>query len=451
MKKTILLASLIAVASMAAGTTGYVEGYNENEATFKKASQEFKVKKIGAKTEVKVKDSGLSFGGELRLDEFKIPMDIANYDLKLHGDTKIFVKYELPEIHKVNSYVKATLNVKPSIVLEGDVSYKLNDLTVGVNTKSELPFVKATEDDLKKRNNKKGTDLNIENTYGANVVSTHKLYVKGNYDVVKDIKAEVEVQHDYAIAKANKETDALKYVSTKFEAAYKEIKGLELKAAINHKSQFNGLKMTYKSIMRDEDAEAEVDSKVDGNRYVHSYEFDAKYTGVKDLELNGKLFVQHLHNPGKTKQQDNAISYGTILGVKYTGVKNLTLSGKGVFAGYTDMKDQANHTDSTHQAYIKLHAGAKYDYKVTDKFTVSPEFNATAVLDNLKGNTANGVVKAKTTDLVLEPKVSMEYKPVESLVIKGNVAVPVKFGQDSNKFNYTQTSLKTSLNVKYTW
>lgn len=197
--------------------------------------------------------------------------------------------------------------------------------------------------------------------------------------------------------------------------------------------------------------EAEVDPKVDGNRYVHSYEFDAKYTGVKDLELNGKLFVQHLHNPGKTEKQDNAVSYGTILGVKYTGVKNLTLSGKGVFAGYTDMKDQTVATDSTHQAYIKLHAGAKYDYKVTDKFTVSPEFNATAVLDNLKGNTANGVVKAKTTDLVLEPKVSMEYKPVESLVIKGNVAVPVKFGQDSNKFNYTQTSLKTSLNVKYTW
>lgn len=427
MKKTILLASLIAVASMAAGTTGNVEFFNENK--LETTPIKFTAEKLGVKTEVKVKDSGLSFGGEFKVKDLGVPLATAVHE-NLVNNSSIFVKYELPEIKTVNSYVKATVkpntdNKKFALELEADANTKFNNLKIGVNTKTDLKVGELKD-----------------------TTSTHKLYVEGEYAPVKDIKAEVAVNHTYADAKVN-------YVSTKFEGAYKEVKDLELKGSINAKVQINGSKLSYKSIMREDDADAEtkvdIDPKVDGNRYVHSYEFDAKYTGVKDLELNGKLFVQHLHNPGKTPKQDNAISYGTILGVKYTGVKNLTLSGKGVFAGYTDMKDQTVHTDSTHQAYIKLNAGAKYDYKVTDKFTVSPEFNATAVLDNLKGTEANGVVKGKTIDLVLEPKVSVEYKPTESLEIKGNVAVPVKFSIKAAPFNYETTTLKTSLNVKYTW
>ncbi len=424
MKKTILLASLIAVASMAAGTTGNVEFFNENK--LETTPIKFTAEKLGVKTEVKVKDSGLSFGGEFKVKDLGVPLATAVHE-NLVNNSSIFVKYELPEIKTVNSYVKATVkpntdNKKFALELEADANTKFNNLKIGVNTKTDLKVGELKD-----------------------TTSTHKLYVEGEYAPVKDIKAEVAVNHTYADAKVN-------YVSTKFEAAYKEVKDLELKGAINFKGQLNGTELKYKSIMREDDATAKTDSKVYGKlNYVHSYEFDAKYVGVKDLELNGKLFVQHLHNPGKTSKQDNAISYGTILGVKYTGVKNLTLSGKGVFAGYTDMKDQANHTDSTHQAYIKLNAGAKYDYKVTDKFTVSPEFNATAVLDNLKGTAANGVVKGKTIDLVLEPKVSVEYKPTESLEIKGNVAVPVKFSIKAAPFNYETTTLKTSLNVKYTW
>ena len=166
MKKTILLASLVAsMTTIAAGTTGSVEFFNKNEhEIYSTTDHQFKVKEIGVKTEVKVKDSGLSFGGTFQGKDIVLPLEnyVDDNGKTLHAtdsffnNSSIFVKYELPEMKKVNSYIKATINPKVerndkdelsfkagNVELEGDVSYKVAENTkVGLNSKTVFPFEK---------------------------------------------------------------------------------------------------------------------------------------------------------------------------------------------------------------------------------------------------------------------------------------------------------------------
>ena len=110
MKKTLLLANLITVVALAS-TTGSIEAYNENEATFVKgAKPTFVVKKTGVKTKVKVKETGFSFGGDFVAKDLEIgKVTKANF----LNHSNVWAKYELPELTKgLNMYVKASVSPK---------------------------------------------------------------------------------------------------------------------------------------------------------------------------------------------------------------------------------------------------------------------------------------------------------------------------------------------------
>ena len=506
MKKTILLASLVAVASMANGTTGTVKGFFESEGKFETktsvnaadnkkldtvTTKAYKVGKIGVETEVKVKDTGLSFGGTFQAKD----LALGNvYRPNYLNNSSVFVKYELPEIKGVNSYVKATVSPKFATVLkkdeivnkgnaelEADVSYKYNDLTFGVNTKTTLPF-----------SNKKAKEDTSKNTliigdaidYATLVSSTHKVYVKGNYAPLKDIKGEIEVNHKYKES-AKDAKDAFKYLSLLADASYDVNKDLTLNGKARFKYQFNG-EMNFKDQYLGEkdliESKYGDDSYKSPAQYIHFYSLEGVYKGVKDTELSATAFVGHLHasktvkdqtiSTKETTKKDNVANYGIITNVKYTGVKNLTLSGKAILSGISIVNKQVVTGDTTaannkttitknHYGLLGFGLGAKYDYKVTDKFTVSPEANADVmVFTNKLGNE-----RINAADLTLTPKVSAEYKPAESLTIKGEVSVPVNFSMidkfkketsgeyknDGHKFGYKSTSIKTALNVEYKW
>ena len=512
MKKTILLASLVATAAMAAGTKGTVKGFFESEGKFETktsvnaadnkkldtvTTKAYKVGKIGVETEVKVKDTGLSFGGTFQAKD----LALGNvYRPNYLNNSSVFVKYELPEIKGVNSYVKATVSPKFATVLkkdeivnkgnaelEADVSYKYNDLTFGVNTKTTLPFSnkKAKED----TSNNNALIIGDAIDYATLVSSTHKVYVKGNYAPLKDIKGEIEVNHKYKES-AKDAKDAFKYLSLLADASYDVNKDLTLNGKARFKYQFNG-EMNFKDqYLGDKDlieSESGDDIYKAPAQYIHFYSLEGVYKGVKDTELSATAFVGHLHasntvkdqtiNTKETTKKDNIAHYGIITNVKYTGVKNLTLSGKAILSGISIVKKQVVTGDTTvannkttitknHYGLLGFGLGAKYDYKVTDKFTVSPEANA----DVMVFTTKLGNERINVADLTLTPKVSAEYKPVESLTIKGEVSVPVNFGptvvsyekQESdttkydnskaiNGFGYKSTSIKTSLNVEYKW
>ena len=319
MKKTILLASLVAsMATMAAGTTGSVEFFNKNEHEIKSTTDhKFTVKEIGVKTEVKVKDTGLSFGGTFQGKDIVLPL--SKYTSKLNSvneagvnsevegekyvvdtffnNSSVFVKYDLPEIKGVNSYVKATLNPKVedrnkaldekarqlsfkagNVELEGDVSYTFaKDAKFGVNSKTTFPF--------------KGEKDN----YGASVVSTHKLYLDAKkLNSFKDIKAGLELQHSYD----KDSSKAVKYVGLNAEGTYAGIDKLDLTGKFNFRYQFNGTSKVSDLLTGDDITLASKD-------YMHSYELDAKYLMMNDkLELTGGAFVQHVYHNALALKSD---------------------------------------------------------------------------------------------------------------------------------------------------
>ena len=144
------------------------------------------------------------------------------------------------------------------------------------------------------------------------------------------------------------------------------------------------------------------------------------------------------------KYNSDLVNFGFKLGAKYTGVKNLTLTADGVFAGrHHSLFDK---TIKYTTGYVKLHTGAKYDFKLlNDKLVVSPEANVTATFADIYAGMVN-------PSLVLAPKVSVEYNPMETLKVSGSVEVPVNFGRTGiNEFGYQSTSIKGAFNMKYEW
>ena len=524
MKKTLLLTSLVASMVAMAGTTGSVEAYNENEATFVKgAKPTFVAKKTGVKTEVKVEGTGFSFGGEFKAEDLELgKVTSANY----LNHSSVWAKYELPELKGVKTYVKATVspkfdeqiktydlaglqtklsnaqselaeaeanfdnvadtednsliqeafnkvitarkNVKnleseiqnannlktiPAYIdkgsaeLEGQVSYKYNEFTFGLNSKTNFPLSNEeyTYDGSK-------THKSSVKDYGKLVKSTHKLFVESEEgkDVfvkgLKDVKANVEIKHNYAKT-VTKAGDRVDYVSGEASAKYDGVKDLELEGKVAFKKNVSGEKIgDYKVLETKLFEEAPA-------RYIHSYELKGTYKGVKHLTLSAKPFVAHVNiakevtADNKVKRNDH-VAYGVELNAEYKMLNDkLTLTGKSLLAGKQYRKGQASQVLKTNSGVFVFDANAKYDYSVTDKFTVSPEANANLKLDVSK----LGKSLVTLPELTLTPKVSAEYKPTDTLTLKGSVETPVKFKVVGKEFKYTDTQIKTSLNLKYEW
>ena len=379
MKKTLLLTSLVASMVAIAGTTGSVEAYNENEATFVKGEKPtFVAKKTGVKTEVKVDGTGFSFGGEFKAEDLELGnVTKANY----LNHSSVWAKYELPEIKGVKSYVKATVSPKfvntlkeevtlankiakrPAVTigeynfknevlkkitngkvadkgsaeLEGQVSYKYGEFTFGLNSKTNFPLSNEeyTYDGTK-------TNKASVKDYGATVKSTHKLFVESEEgkDVfvkgLKDLKANVEVKHDYAKT-VKKAGDRVDYVSGEVSAKYDTVKDLELEGKVAFKKNFKSTEKIgdYKVLETKLFEEKEA-------RYIHSYELKGTYKGVKHLTLFAKPFVAHVNiakevtADNKVKRNDH-VAYGVELNAEYKMLNDkLTLTGKSLLAGLHD-------------------------------------------------------------------------------------------------------------------
>ncbi|WP_288847940.1 hypothetical protein [uncultured Sneathia sp.] len=133
------------------------------------------------------------------------------------------------------------------------------------------------------------------------------------------------------------------------------------------------------------------------------------------------------------KSSADLVNFGAKLGFKYEDIKNLTLTLDGVFGGtyhseFVSLKKFPSYTTS----YIKLHAGAKYEYK-----GISPEINVTTKFVNL------------VPELVLAPKLSVERDIVEHIKAKGFIEAPIKFG--GKEFKYIDTSIKGGISLRYSW
>lgn len=171
----------------------------------------------------------------------------------------------------------------------------------------------------------------------------------------------------------------------------------------------------------------QLEEELEKNEY--SKKKKALDSAIKELSYDKKEY--DLINTFKSSA--DLVNFGVKLGFKYEDIKNLTLTLDGVFGGtyhseFVSLKKFPSYTTS----YIKLHAGAKYDYK-----GISPEINVTTKFVNL------------VPELVLAPKLSVERDIVEHIKAKGFIEAPIKFG--GKEFKYIDTSIKGGISLRYSW
>ena len=254
--------------------------------------------------------------------------------------------------------------------------------------------------------------------------------------------------------------EILKEIKTKnqngYAAKFKEIEP-ELKNDKNLTNSIKDLENAFNNIKAkrealetayDEIEPEKLDSLTDAQEALYNAQIKLN-PDVIDFLNNQEMVNQYtslaknvIDNTNLVSLPEHQFNYGVKLGAKYTGVENLTLKANGVFGASTHrgLLPMQNYT----LGFVKLDAGAKYDYKVTDKFVVSPELNTTVKFSDITKDNFN-------SELVLAPKVSAKYTPIDKLDISGEVEVPIKWSGDKAKFGFDNATIKTGVNVKYTW
>ena len=423
MKKTLLLTSIVASMVAMAGTTGTLTVSSDSSTTVEKKDtlgEKVKGTKVTPKVvlDMKVKDTGFSFGGEYLFKETKI--FAAAHEGTHEGN--VWAKYELPEIHGVKSYVKGTFNHEKKLIGELDLKYDYKGYMLGLNSETTANLFADS----------------------ANVTSTHTASVsKEKVSVLSDVKGSVAVKHAY-------KGEAFKSVEVKSEAQYKEVKDLNVKGevAVKYNKEIGAEYETINGLK----------TKTTKASVLDTYKLTAEYKGVKNLTLTGIGEIKHLADLTDTPK--HIAEYGLNLKAEYMPIENLTLTVNGLFYGQHNAtgttaanSDEVTGTPLANNGYVKLVAGAKYAYKVTDKFTVTPEGTVAYTAANI-----NEVPAVALSTLVLTPKVSAEYKVSDALSLGGSVETPVKFSNvkaedhtKENDFGYKNTTVKTNLNLKYTW
>lgn len=442
MKKSLLLTALIASVASLAATTGTVELEVKNEMKAEKVKEVLTENKTSAKlkSEVKVANSGFSFGTELGLKEltlFKLgKKDSTPFNgfatLKEKNDgSKVWAKYELPEFKGFHSSVKAEYNIPEKIKAELDANYEIKDkATLGYNTTHELELGKKVE--------------------GNSVISTQKVYLNVTNPKFVASKLEAEFKHDWQFQKkevTKSNNKKFTYYEPEFIKSVKDIRG---EAALNYKVLDNlvlGGEAYIKYInFINNDGEGEyrnfLTGKKDekftkGQKHVGTDAVAFNLTYEKDkLKLENKVFLQNIFElkdkdinrdnfgmidindftAGKSFETLLTFHYGTNVKVTYTGVNKLTLTADTTFGGTSKNIDfkttlskekdkikreveninsdkddtygkdgKTNETKHTlHAGYINVALGAKYDYELIDTVTLTPELNVKVTASELK-------------------------------------------------------------------
>lgn len=518
MKKSLLLTALIASVASLAATTGTVELEVKNEMKVEKASDATKLaeNKTSAKlkSEVKVAKSGFSFGTELGLKDLRLfklgeknPTQFNGLEtLKSQNDgSKVWAKYEFPELKGFHSSVKAEYNIPDKIKAELDANYEIkNKATLGYNTTHELKLGEKVE--------------------GKSIISTQKVYLNVTNPKFVNSKLEAEVKHDWQFKKKN--NSKFTYYEPEFFKSVKDIRG---EAALNYKV-LNNLVLGGEAYIKyinfiDNNGEGEYRNFLTGKndekftkgvKHIGTGAVALNLTYEKDkLKLENKVFLQNIFelkdnnitrdNFGIIKVDENdsksfetllTFHYGTNIKATYTAIDKLTLTADTTFGGTSskidlkttltkndkkidrkveinnsDKKDTVQKTDETnhtqHAGYVKVALGAKYDYELIDTVTLTPELNvkveATELKSPLAKKRSQNEFKTGSDDnanynfvsLEITPKLSVAYKPISKFTVSANAELPIaldnKKDNKRDKFEFRNVQIKPSVNVKYEW
>lgn len=511
MKKTILLSTLLASVALAS-TTGFVESYIENETEFgtKKLfekkdkptvqpgssqagdtvaastggknvpqtpkKESFGLKdhktKLGVKTQVNIENTGFSFGAEIKgkdLKLFKFANDtqtipsLKEYLNKFDDNSNVWAKLTLPEYN--NFIMSGKLKVGAKYKGEkGKEKYV-------VPVTGEAEFKTMYEENTFKFLTKTTFDANKDFTAYKDIRSEHTISVETAHPTFKNTKLSFSVEHDYG---QDPET-AVKVLRGQALVYYNAFDKLSLDVRSYFKYRFGAKEFKYIDFMLEKNDEKDKDNDI---KHLESVIGEATYKANTKTNLIGKLFIQHFKKDG-TKHD---LKYGAILGVKYNNKFGMNVDFNNVFAATSS--DILSKDNNKTLGYWKTKLGLKYNINaINNKLIVSPElvlstevnkFDYTKVkagFEMLK----NAYSKQTQTQAgqqgqqgefdiffakaEVEPKLTVAYKPVNSLTLTGFVSAPIKFtnvkGKDENakstlSIYYTQV-VKSGLNIKYVW
>lgn len=507
MKKTILLSTLLASVALAS-TTGFVESYIENETEFgtyekkllddsnkpkpktsgvaiqsttvlvkppvtQQTKKTFGLKdhktKLGVKTQVNIKNTGFSFGAEIKGKDLKLFKFVNNdaipsfqeYLEKFDDNSNVWAKLTLPEYNNFIMSGKLKVGAK----------YKNNKYVVPVTGEAE--FKTMYEENTFKFLTKTTFDANKDFKAYEDIRSEHTISVETAHPMFKNSKLSFSVEHDYG---QNPE-EAVKNLRGQALVYYNAFDKLSLDVRSYFKYKFGADKLKYIDFMLEKD-----DAESKDIKHLESVIGEATYKANTKTNLIGKLFIQHfkkIENAGN--DSIHYLKYGAILGVKYNNKFGMNVDFNNVFAATSENILDKNNCNTL--GYWKTKLGLKYNINaVKNKLIVSPELVLSASVDkfdytkvkegfkmlkdeNARKNTATAdqFNKFFLTTAEVEPKLTVAYTPVKSLTLTGFVSAPAKFinfkeeknGNDTVKKSalsiyYTQV-VKSGLNIKYVW
>lgn len=506
MKKTILLSTLLASVALAS-TTGFVESYIENETEFgtkklfekkdnstgqtgssqasgtvttstggknvtqPQKKESFGLKdhktKLGVKTQVNIENTGFSFGAEIKGKDLKlfkfvdtdatIP-SFQEYLNKFDDNSNVWAKLTLPEYN--NFIMSGKLKVGAKYKGEkGKEKYV-------VPVTGEAEFKTMYEENTFKFLTKTTFDANKDFTADKDIRSEHTISVETAHPTFKNSKLSFSVEHDYG----QEPEKAVKVLRGQALVYYNAFDKLSLDARSYFKYKFGAKEFKYIDFMLEKN-----DEKNNNIKHLESVIGEATYKANTKTNLIGKLFIQHFKND----DAKHDLKYGAILGVKYNNKFGMNVDFNNVFAATSS--DILDKNASKTLGYWKTKLGLKYNINaINNKLIVSPElvlstevnkFDYTKVkagFEMLKKayskQTQTQAGQQAEFDIFfakaeVEPKLTVAYKPVNSLTLTGFVSAPIKFtnvkGKDENakstlSIYYTQV-VKSGLSIKYVW
>jgi hypothetical protein len=508
MKKTILLSTLLASVALAS-TTGFVESYIENETEFgtydlkklfekkdkptgqpvssqagdtvaastggknvpqNQKKESFGLKdhktKLGVKTQVNIENTGFSFGTEIKGKDLKLFKFVDNdknitsfqdYLKDFDDDSNVWAKLTLPEYNNFIMSGKLKVGAK----------YKDDKYVVPVTGEAE--FKTMYEENTFKFLTKTTFDANKDFTAYKDIKSEHTISVETAHPMFKNSKLSFSVKHDYG----QEPETAVKELRGQALVYYNAFDKLSLDARSYFKYKFGAKELKYIDFMLEKD-----DEKAKDIKHLESIIGEAKYKANTKTNLIGKLFIQHF----KKDTDKHDLKYGAILGVKYNNKFGMNVDFNNVFAATSS--DILTKDTSKTLGYWKTKLGLKYNINaINNKLIVSPELVLSTEVnkfDYTKVKAGFEMLKkaySKQTQTQagqqgqqgefdiffakaeVEPKLTVAYKPVNSLTLTGFVSAPIKFtnvkGKDENakstlSIYYTQV-VKSGLNIKYVW
>lgn len=499
MKKTILLSTLLASVALAS-TTGFVESYIENETEFgtKKLfekkdkpakgpvttstnvsggknvpqtpkKESFGLKdhktKLGVKTQVNIENTGFSFGAEIKgkklklfkfVDADKNITSFQDYLKDFDDDSNVWAKLTLPEYNNFIMSGKLKVGAK----------YKDDKYVVPVTGEAE--FKTMYEENTFKFLTKTTFDANKAFTAYKDIRSEHTISVETAHPTFKNSKLSFSVEHDYG----QEPEKAVKVLRGQALVYYNAFDKLSLDARSYFKYKFGAKEFKYIDFMLEKN-----DEKNNKIKHLESVIGEATYKANTKTNLIGKLFIQHL----KKDDDKHDLKYGAILGVKYNNKFGMNVDFNNVFAATSS--DILSKDNSKTLGYWKTKLGLKYNINaINNKLIVSPELVLSTSVDKFdytkvkagfemlkkayskQAQTQNANPQDQKFNIFfanaeVEPKLTVAYKPVNSLTLTGFVSAPIKFtnikGKDEEakstlSIYYTQV-VKSGLNIKYVW